>query len=299
MTFARALVYFLREAATNLKRSFKVSLVAVLTIGVSLFVGGSFLMISNNLAQLVEQWRSDTKIVVYLSEQASFEELEALRKKIAESPFSSAVQVVTEELARQRFVSLFPGFDDLVQGSALPPSLEIAFDSQAAATPAFSAWLEELRQQPQVAIVDDERQWLGQLATLVGVGRALGFGLGLILFVGAVFTIASVVRLTAYLYHDEIAIMRLVGATEFFIRGPFYAEGMLQGLLGGSIAALGLTVAFHALAARAASSTWASLALGRFLEPWELLGLVLVGALGGLAGAILSLRREKLAPVEP
>ncbi len=298
MTFGRALLHFFREALLNLRRSLRVSLVAVLTIGVSLFVGGAFLLISNNLANLVDQWRRDTKIIVYMVDETTVEQVESLRQEIRTKSFVTSVELVSEEGARQRFAELFPGFEDLVEKGSLPSSLEIRFQSAENEAANLANWVEELRRQPGVSVVDDERLWLEQLATLVGVGQGLGFGLGLILFAGAVFTIASVIRLTAYLYNDEIAIMRLVGATEFFIRGPFYVEGLLQGLFGGLLAALALLAGYQAAAARAADSPWASLLLQRFLAPAEVVLLILLGGVGGLVGAVLSLRRERLGPPE-
>ena len=92
----------------------------------------------------------------------------------------------------------------------------------------MSAWLAELRRHPAVDMVDDDRDWLRQLELLVAVFRGVGLTLGALLLAAATLTIASVIRLTAYLYRDEIAVLRLIGATEFYIRGPFYAEGLVQ-----------------------------------------------------------------------
>ncbi|HRC84086.1 MAG TPA: FtsX-like permease family protein, partial [Thermoanaerobaculia bacterium] len=161
-----------------------------------------------------------------------------------------------------------------------------------------AGWAAQLEARPGVDLVDDDRDWVSQLTAVLAVGRALGLCLGLVLLAGAVFTIASVVRLTAYLYSDEIAIMRLVGATEFFIRGPFYAEGLLQGLFGGLLATGALAAAFELAKARVASTLWGSMLLGRFLSPLELAGLVAFGTLAGLAGAVISLRRERLGAAE-
>ncbi len=302
MTFTKALLYFLREASLNLVRSWKVSLVAVATIAVSLFVGGAFLLLSGNLAAVVEQWRRETKVVVYLVPGASASEVAALAAEARDLPWAEGVEAVEESAARERFQRLFPSLADLVEGGSsqepLPASIEVSFDPDRADPQAIAAWILALRARPAVTMVDDDREWLAELGTLVALARGIGLGLGLILLAAAVFTIASVVRLTAYLYHDEIAIMRLVGATEFFIRGPFYAEGLLQGLLGAVLAGGGLFTAFHALAPKARASAWGGLVLSRFLPLSQLAALIALGAAAGLVGAILSLRREKLTTVE-
>jgi cell division transport system permease protein len=112
------------------------------------------------------------------------------------------------------------------------------------------------------------------------------------LLVAAIFTIASIIRLTAYLYRDEIGIMRLVGATELFIRGPFYVEGLLQGVLGGAGAVLALYLGYVLLVPHAPSSWLAGALLGNFLPLRQQGLLVALGALAGFAGAVASLRRE-------
>ncbi len=102
-------------------------------------------------------------------------------------------------------------------------------------------------------------------------------------------------RLTSFLYRDEISVMRLVGATEFYIRGPFYAEGILQGLLGAA-AALGALAAGHlSLSAQFESSLILAIAARDFLSTSEVVALLLFGGGAGLAGALVSLGRERPA----
>ena len=87
--------------------------------------------------------------------------------------------------------------------------------------------------------------------------------------------------------------MRLVGATEFFIRGPFYMEGLLQGLAGGALAT-GALAGAHSLVIERHAETTLSLLAADFLSPAELLALVGLGGLAGLVGAVTSLRKETL-----
>ena len=300
MTLWQALGYFVREAAVNLGRSWKVSAVAVATIAVSLFVGGVFLVVSGNLARVVEEARQDLRVVVYFAPEATREQVEAVaaaaRRAAAQRPWVGAVERVTSEEARERFVGIFPALAELVERDprGLPASVEIGVEPGEAPEDDYRRWLDELRAGPGVSMVDDDREWIGRLGAVVAVVRGLGLALGGVLLGAAVFTIGSVIRLTAYLYEEEIAIMRLVGATEFFIRGPFYAGGLLQGTFGGLVAAGVLWVAFRTVAVRMEGSLIEALALARAPGWGELALLVALGAGAGLLGAVISLRGESL-----
>jgi cell division transport system permease protein len=282
VSLARALRYFAREAVLNLLRSWRVSLLAVLTITVSLVLGGAFLVASRNLAASVESWRGQLRVVLYLRADARPEDLQRLATEVRSSPWVQSAAVVTAVAARQRFRATFPSLADLVDnqegaGEPLPPSIEIALrPNQGGAS--VEAWLAALRQRPEVAMVDDDREWLGQVETAVAVVRVVGLVLGGILLGAAIFT---------------IAIMRLVGATEFFIRGPFYVEGLVQGLLGGALASGALFAGYRLIQARS-HSLLASILAAQFLSLRQLGLLLVFGALAGLTGAVASLRRESL-----
>lgn len=296
MTVAKALAYFVREAGSSLVRSWRVSLLAVLTIAVSLLVGGVFLVAGGNLARVVERARDESRVVVYLESEAPAARARELAATLGADPRVAEARVVTAEEARRRFVEIFPSLADLVEegDGALPPSVEVVVRPGAAAGHDRDPWLEELRATPGVTMVDDDRDWVARLSAVVAVVRGLGLALGGVLLGAAVFTIGSVIRLTAYLYEEEMTIMRLVGATEFFIRGPFYAEGLLQGLLGGALAAGGLAAAAWGARERLGESLLGRLVAAEPPAPGQLLLLVGLGAAAGLLGAMLSLRREAL-----
>lgn len=297
MKLHHALAYFVREAGVSTLRSWRVSLLAVVTIAVSLFLGGTFLLVGQNLARLVERWSAESRVVIYLDGAVDGERLAALRRRLETESWVVATHSKTAAEAAADFRDLFPGLADLVEEGdeqPLPPSVEVVVDPAASGTPAFESWVVGLAAEPGVTAVDDDRDWVRQLALWIAVARGGGIAIGGLLLAAAVFTIASVIRLTVYLYRDEIAVMRLVGATEFYIRGPFYAEGMIQGLLGGVAALAALRATFELVSLRAAGTLVGAVLAPAFLGWREMAWLVAAGGAAGLLGAILSLRRESL-----
>ncbi len=297
MSFLQALRTFFRDATVNLVRGWKVSLVAVLTIAVSLFLSGVFLLASRNLARSVERWQREARVVVYLSPQAGAPELASWVRRAAAEPWAKAVHPIDRQKAQERFRSMFPSLADLVSGGSeepLPVSIEIEVEAAARGSREKTAALAAWRGAPGVTFVDDDREWLAQVAGLVAVIRGVGLVLGLVLLGAAVFTIGSVIRLAAFLHAEEISILRLVGATEFYIRGPFYAEGLLQGTLGGLLAAGGLFGSWLLIRQKAQGALVPSLLAADFLAPDQLVALVLLGSAAGLIGAVTSLRGETL-----
>ncbi|MEO7795363.1 MAG: FtsX-like permease family protein [Thermoanaerobaculia bacterium] len=298
MNALQAFSYFLREAAVGLARSLRVSLLAIFTIAVSLFLSGMVLLVSKNLSRTVHEWRAEARFAVYLAPEFDAAARAALRPAIEMGRWTEGLEEITPEVARIRFERAFPSLAELVADrgeGALPFSFEARLKTvPASEMEAFTTWVEDLRSRPGVVMVDADQDWISQVETLLALIRGLGIALAAILLGASVFTIASVVRLTSFLYREEIAVMRLVGATEFYIRGPFYFEGILQGLLGGLLAVGALGGVHVLIAPRVASSLVAGALAESFLSPTELAALVLFGAIAGWTGAVVSLSRESL-----
>ena len=301
MTWLRVLGYFFREAFVSLGRSRKVSFVAIATIGMSLFVGGLFLILSQSLARVSREWRSEAKVIIYLHQDIIEEHRSEVLRAVVGPPWVTSVSEISAENAKVRFQETFPSLADLMndwEEQPLPASLEASFDADQVVSSEFRIWVGEVRALPGVLMVDDDRDWLRRLDTLIAVLRGVGMGLGLLLLGAAVFTIASVIRLTSYLYRDEILVKRLVGATELYIRGPFYLEGLTQGLVGGVGALTCLFIAFQTFEPTEATALLGTVFIGEFLGIEEAVILIALGGLAGLFGAIVSLRKESLADLD-
>jgi cell division transport system permease protein len=160
----------------------------------------------------------------------------------------------------------------------------------------FTGRMTALRAMPGVDDVQYDWEWVARLRRAIDLINVAGLVAGGILAVAAAFTIANVIRLTMLTYREEIEIMRLVGATERIIRGPFLLEGLIQGTFGGTLAVALLYAAFE-LARRTLAApqslVWGFLFNG-FL-PWQkIAALVAGGMLAGWLGSWLSVR-ERIA----
>jgi len=297
MTLLRALGFFISEATIGLLRSWRVSLLASLAIAISLFMTGLVLLVGRNLDLVMAQWRTDTRIVIYLTSDPKSTAVEALGERIAAEAWVTGVDEVSADAAKERFGRMFPSLAAVLEGwdeDPLPISFEVSYREEAVATLAFQEWLLQLRADSMVTMVDDDRDWLRQLEKVVDLLRGAGLFLASAMLIAAILTISSVIRLTVHLNREEIATLRLVGATAFFIRGPFYFAGLIQGGLGGVLAVVMLWILHRTLDPSGSSEVLGTILLEQFLSLRDLALLVGVGALAGWIGAAFSLRRTLL-----
>ncbi len=295
----QTLRYFVREAVIGFYRARAMNLVTVSIIAASLSVLGGFLILSGNLGALAEGW-DRVQINAYLKDDAVADrpsEVERLIEALESRPIVDRVRFVSRDEAlaifRSRFASL-AGAADSLQSNPFPASIEITAkgrrNERAAGT---EEMISELRSSPLVESVQDNEEEARKLLSILAVVSSIGLGVGGVLAAASVFIIFNVIRLTVHARRDEINIMRLVGATGGFIRGPFLVEGMLQGVLGAA-GALALLYGGHLLlmdyAARSGSAL-SGLLSAQFLPTARAAGLAGGGLLIGLAGSALSLRR--------
>jgi cell division transport system permease protein len=294
MKLLRALGYSIEEALVELWRNRLVNLVSIATIAVSLFILGIFLSISANLNELMEGWASRVQITLYLDGTNGSEE--SLRRLLAKSPEVESFEFVSKEAAVSRFRSYFPELEalpDLLETNPLPASFEVSVAEAHRAPEQVHAFAKRLDSAEGVSEVDYDLLWIERLASIIELTRVLGLAVGAALVLASIFTIFNVIKLTVYGRQDEIGIMRLVGATHAYIRGPFLVEGILQGGLGGLLALLFLYVSHEFLLTEALRSFQLLPAASwlHFVPPSTWLLIVVGGMLVGLLGSLLSVRK--------
>jgi cell division transport system permease protein len=289
--------YFFREASRRMWVSKRTSFVAIAMIAISLLIVGGFLLVAENLGRAVAHAEGKSRVNIYLDIDATPQQTAAVDAWLASHPDFTARRFVSKETALARFKQYFANLSDIVgqlDENPFPASFECDVSPVVAQSPAFAREAAELRAIGGVEQVQFDWEWVETLRKLIRLVNLAGLIAGGVLAVAAAFTIANVIRLTMMLYREEIAIMRLVGATERMIRGPFLVEGLLQGLIGAALSIVLLFAAFlagrHFLAPRN-SLLWGFLFNG-FL-PWQkLLSLLGGGMLAGYLGSWISVRES-------
>ena len=280
----------LREALLSFRRAPLLSILSVTTIAFSLFVIGLFGLVAVNLKHALSTIEERVEIVAYTLRGTPAETIAQATADILAFPEVSGVNFVSEDealvRARAELVEFRDAYRDL-NTNPLPASLEIRMKPGArdAATVALVA--DRLKGFSFIDDVRFGRDWIAKLDRLRNLLGLVGLMVGAAFAVVAVVIIGTTIRMAVLQRAREISIMRLVGATDWFVRGPFLLEGALKGLLGGLLA-IGMCAATFSLV-RTNSGLFAGLIF--FQSPELFLGL-LFGTSMGLGASLVSVGRH-------
>ena len=286
--------YVLSAAWQGFWRNPVMSLASTFTVGLMLLLFAFFLATDRGLQAAVGVLESKVELALFLEDDAKVSDVLALRAQIEADPAVSHVDFITKDQAMARLVDIASRQPDIqivdISSNPLPASLEIKLQN-AQDAPRIGATLRQEIGKGVVYEVVDNPSVVDKLLTITRVLSFGGVAVLAMMLVVALFVIVNTIRIAVHARRDEIEIMKLVGATDWFVRWPFILEGMLVGALG-AMAALTVVV----LAAGPVTN-----ALVGFLEIvplsfgsaflWQLVGSVFALALAvGGGGAMLSVR---------
>jgi cell division transport system permease protein len=280
-----------REALLSFRRAPLLSALSVTTIAFSLFTVGLFALVALNLRQALRGLEERVEIVAFILRGTPSETIAVASQDIAAFPEVQDVNYVSEEDALQRARNELVEFRDAyrdLQVNPLPASIEVRLKDGYRDAASVERVAQRLRGFGFVDDVRYGREWVQKLDYLRNLTGLVGLVIGLAFAAVAVVIIGVTIRLTILQRAREISIMRLVGATNWFIRGPFLLEGALKGLLGGLLS-LVLCYAGYLLFRDKSGGTFAGLV---FFRPDHMLLIVIFGVLLGLAGSLVSVGRH-------
>lgn len=274
----------MREALLGFRRAPMLSVLSITTIAFSLFAFGLFSLVALNIRSTLRTLESRVEIRAFLAEGTSAEAVADAMGTIGTIPQVARVEYVSPEQALERARREMGEFRDVFEAGFLPASIDVRLREGARDPNTVKQVATTIGALPLVDDVRFGEEWVQKLYSIRNVATAAGIILGLAFAAVSIIVIGATIRMTVMARSREISIMRLVGATDGFIRRPFLIEGFIKGVLGGALA-LGLTWFAASLISRYFIRTEFFDARLAFLG---LLG----GAVIGLAGSAVSVGRQ-------
>jgi cell division transport system permease protein len=227
-----------REALTASRRAPLLSALGIVTIAFSLFAFGLFGLVAINIRKALEQVSERVEVRAFLSDSADIEAVAAAMKDVGEFPEVQRVDYVSKEAALDRARKEMGEFADVFESGVLPASIEVHLRPGMRSPATVKSVADRIR---TYHFVDDVRygeEWVEKLYKLRNIATVAGITLGAAFAAVAIIIIGATIRMTVLARAKEISIMRLVGATDMFIRMPFLIDGLVKGVLGGLLALL-------------------------------------------------------------
>ena len=288
----RTTEYFVREVIISMIRNRWMTFASIGTVTVSLFILGVFMMIVMNMTRLASELESQVQISVYLNDALTEEgraEVEQMMRdmnsisKIEYIPREQALNRLEERLGDQKYI-----LDALGDSNPLPNSYDVTVKKPEQVQSTAEA-IADLYGVDEAKYGQDVASHLFDMTRLL---RLFGFVLMVLLAGATIFIISNTIRLTVFARRKEIAIMKYVGATDWFIRIPFILEGMALGFIGGGLSALSLRSFYSAMAAKIYTTlTFFPLVPQYPFVNYLTIVLITSGMIIGIIGSTISLKR--------
>ena len=276
-----------REALTASRRAPLLSVLSVVTIAFSLFAFGLFGLAAINIRKALDQVEERVEVRGFVGPETEIESVAAAMKDVGEFPEVARVDYVSEEKALERARKEMGEFADVFESGVLPASIEVHLRPGFGSPDNVKSVADRMR---TYAFIDDVRygeEWVEKLYRLRNIATVAGIALGLAFAAVAVIIIGATIRMAVLSRAEEISIMRLVGATDMFIRLPFLLDGLVKGTIGGILAVL-----FTWLAHRTVNEYFLrTVFFDRELIFLGILGGAVIGVLGSLVSVGRHLRR--------
>lgn len=233
--------YILADSLRSVRANMVSAVFTALTLGFSLAILALFAIVFVNLNTLVAGLGDKTVIVAYVKDSALAAGPERLKAEALSLPGVSAVEFISKEAALSELKSGFSGHEGIFEGvdaNPLPASMEIRLKDSFKDPAKVTGAVEKLKAMGWVEEVQYSAEWVERFSAFLRFVELGASVIGVFLGAAVLFIISNTIRLTVYARKDEIEIMRLVGASDIFIKAPFFIEGAIQGFAGGLIALL-------------------------------------------------------------
>lgn len=236
--------YLLRETTSNLGRNITITLASILTVAVSLALVGASLMLRSGVENATRRWQGGIEFVIFLRADATQQQIDSIAGGLEQSPEVERVVFVNKQEAYKEFTTLFADSPELIESITvedIPPSFRVEpVNKDVDAVESLGSTFAGRSGVDQVVFASKTIRLIQQLSSRLTVGI---FVIAAVLLGAAALLILNTIRMAMFARRREIEVMKLVGATNWFIRVPFMLEGLVQGLIGAFLA-IGALAAF-------------------------------------------------------
>lgn len=234
----RTIFYAIEAALKNIWYEKWINLLTILSVSVGILIIGIYMVVTLNVQNLLEIWKSEFGIIVYLKEGKDREKADALIKEIEERGTFQQIKFVSGSEALKELKSYFDKLGASIghiDAKMLPESIELKLGYRDIQFSAIKEEVEKLKSMPGVEDVQYGEKWLTSLSKLTTNLKLAGTILGVVIFIAISFITYSTIKIHFYRRYDEIMTLKLLGASTGFLKSPFLIEGLIVGLLGGII----------------------------------------------------------------
>jgi cell division transport system permease protein len=289
------MAYFFRETLISLRRNLLMTLAGIMTVAISLFLFGGIMLLSRLVDHGTSRWSKGVELEVFMNVKATPGQIADVRKQLADSPDVKRYRYLNHDDAYKEFKRIFkdnPALWKNVSPASLPTSYRIV-PINAKDTPIIANRFD--RRSGVDKVITAEKQ-IKKMLTATRIARYVFFAMAGVLLASSLFLIVNTIRLATFARRREIEVMKLVGASNWFVRVPFMAEGLVQGAIGAGIS-VGLVYVLKNVLADLLRGRTATTGLfrGFYLTNADAFGIgiivLLIGGLIGIVGSTIGLRR--------
>lgn len=277
----------IRETIIGFRSSILLSALSMLTVATSLFLIGLFFLFHINLNQIMIDLDRRVQMIIYLRDDAPRDAVERIRVDLFENEAVKSAIYVGKEEALVRFREELGEDSILLENlsvNPLPPSIEVDFKEGYLREEVVLSLAKSLEGNGSVESVDYGGLWLSKLRLVRTLITAISGVGGVVLLAIAIVVIGSAIRMAVFSRRTELLVMKMVGSTDWTIEGPFLAEGLIKGVVGGTLAAVLSDVVYRLVDSRL-------IGLAPF-PAYYYVGVIVLGIVLGITGTFISIKGQ-------
>ena len=288
------MMLFFKRAVADIFQNRFLNLVTIITISLAILIASAFILFFVNTSEIINSWKRGLRIMAYLKPGMHQADVTHVERNIQSLDGIHTVRFISKQAALEQLKAQMKHQSSLFENLAenpLPDSFEINMKASSASWQKIESLAAQIESLAMIEAVEYGQRWIGRFVRIISLFRLAGYAMGGLFFMATVFIVANTIRLVIYSRREEVEIMRLVGATDRFIKMPFYIEGLIQGGLGAAMGLAMLFISFLLISSNIEQGFSPGLFRIQFLSPTIIGGILLGSMLVGWLGCYISLKQ--------